>query len=314
MALIGSGAATPPRPGVVVGVDDRVADEAALRFGAEKAAALKLPLEPVHVYAAGHGGPRNLLLGFADPLLVAHQSLDSAIEHVQDALADVGEVRPSLVRGHVVRELVNRSTSAAMVVIGRSPYRGAGHGLRRSVPDLVVKHARCPVAVVPATWRPDPERRGEVVVAVARSRSCVPLLREGFAIARAEHRRLRLLELPSVPAVPFAPRRDGALALHRSTPLQQAFTEVAAAFPSVEVELRLGTPQAVEQAGADAAVVVMERHARWEERADLGPGSVARHLLSAGACPVIFVDPAGEGPASREAPDSVRVGGAPDHR
>ena len=47
----------PSHRGVVVGVDDGEAGDAALRFAAGVATSLDLPVMPTHVYRVGHGGP-----------------------------------------------------------------------------------------------------------------------------------------------------------------------------------------------------------------------------------------------------------------
>jgi nucleotide-binding universal stress UspA family protein len=143
-------------PGIVVGVDGSPNSERALDWAMGHAAALHVPLEVITV----HEVPKSYwggipVIGSADEALLG--KLRQAVEEMtQKAAGRLGDAKPAsvsirAVSGFVVKELVDASHDADLVVVGTRS--GGGGGLARllvgSVSSEVVQHSACPVVIVP---------------------------------------------------------------------------------------------------------------------------------------------------------------------
>ncbi|WP_336115411.1 universal stress protein [Streptomyces sp. PTD9-10] len=135
--------ALPGNPGrIVLGVDEKPAGSAALRFAAEEAGLRGVPLEAVHVSRHGVTGT---LLGSGERESDAALALDEALRDVPIGL----EVLRRTVSGRPRDALLAASSDAALLVVGARHRPGRfGPHLGRVVHG-VLHHAACPVAVVP---------------------------------------------------------------------------------------------------------------------------------------------------------------------
>ncbi|GAA3352974.1 universal stress protein [Saccharopolyspora gregorii] len=132
---------------VVVGIDGSDESGRALRWAADyvtKVGGL------VHAIAVWH---QPVQFGYRLPTpdseleARARELLDGTTEAVQREFPDV-DIRPRLIRGHVVDELVGLSPQADMMVLGNKGH-GAFTGMMvGSVALKLVHHARCPLLVV----------------------------------------------------------------------------------------------------------------------------------------------------------------------
>ncbi|MFJ9865691.1 universal stress protein [Streptomyces sp. NPDC101165] len=134
---------------IVLGVGEKPAGSAAVRFATEEAVLRGVPLEAVRAWRR----PAHATTGH--PLLVgepAHVFEQLAVEAVEEALRDAPtdlEVHRHTVEGHARDALLAASHDADLLVIGAR--RRLGHfGLQLGrVTHGVLHHAVCPVAVVP---------------------------------------------------------------------------------------------------------------------------------------------------------------------
>ena len=141
-------------PGIVVGVDGSPNSERALDWAMRQAAAVQAPLTvlTVHEVAKSYWGGIPVT-GSADaPLLEKLQQ--AAEEMTHKASSQLGQAQPASVNvralsGFVVRELVDASQDADLVVVGSRGGGGFGRLLLGSVSNEVVQHSACPVVVVP---------------------------------------------------------------------------------------------------------------------------------------------------------------------
>ena len=141
-------------PGIVVGVDGSPNSERALDWAMRQAAAVHAPLTvlTVHEVAKSYWGGIPVT-GPADaPLLEKLQQ--AAEEMTHKASSQLGQAQPASVNvralsGFVVRELVDASQDADLVVVGSRGGGGFGLLLLGSVSNEVVQHSACPVVVVP---------------------------------------------------------------------------------------------------------------------------------------------------------------------
>ncbi|MGW0512860.1 universal stress protein [Streptomyces olivaceoviridis] len=134
---------------IVLGVGEKRAGSAAVRFAVEEALLRGVPLEAVRAWRRPLHEPR------AHPLLVgepAHFQEQEAAELVEEALRDTPaglRVQHRTIEGFARDALLAVSREADLLVVGAR--RRQGHfGLRLGrVAHGVLHHAACPVAVVP---------------------------------------------------------------------------------------------------------------------------------------------------------------------
>src|ERR1700761_5328169 len=140
-------------PGIVVGVDGSPNSERALDWAMKQAVAVRAPLTVIAV----HEVPKSYwggipVVGPADAALL--ESLrQSAEEMTQRAAGRLGDAAPAsvtvhAVSGFVVKELVDASHHADLVVVGARGGSGFARLLMGSVSSEVVQHSACPVVIV----------------------------------------------------------------------------------------------------------------------------------------------------------------------
>ncbi|MFC5992881.1 universal stress protein [Pseudonocardia hispaniensis] len=133
---------------VVVGVDGSPVSEAAVAFAFEAASWRRVPLVAVHTWS-------DMLL---DPTLGPLLDWDAIEADERQVLAerlagwsekypDV-EVRRVVERDRPAKALVDRSGDAQLVVVGSRGRGGFAGALLGSVSQSLLRHARCPVAIV----------------------------------------------------------------------------------------------------------------------------------------------------------------------
>ena len=140
--------------GIVVGVDGSPNSERALDWAMRQAAAVHAPLTviAVHEVPKSYWG-NNPVIGQSD-----QPALDNlrrgAEEMTQRAASRLDGAKPAsvtvrAVSGFVVKELVDASQDADLVVVGTRGASGFARVLVGSVSSEVVQHSACPVVIVP---------------------------------------------------------------------------------------------------------------------------------------------------------------------
>jgi nucleotide-binding universal stress UspA family protein len=148
--LIVRGEEHPAGP-VVVGADGSEVSALAVGYAVEQAARRGTDLVAVHAWNEPvSAGPGDML-----PLVYDPSALRAEAERVlSESLAGWGQrypdvvIRSELVHGSAVRELVDRSGSAQLLVVGARGRGGFAGLLLGSVSQSLIYHAACPVAVV----------------------------------------------------------------------------------------------------------------------------------------------------------------------
>ena len=143
--------------GIVVGVDGSGHSQRALEWAMNEAAIRHLPLTilTVHPSIVGYFGgvvttPRDLELTEQVQAAVTAEA-DKVLAELNGPHPD--SVTVKAVHSFPVEELINASKEADLIVLGS---RGAGGFTRLvlgSTADQVVRHAHCPVTIVPAEDR-----------------------------------------------------------------------------------------------------------------------------------------------------------------
>lgn len=174
---------------LVVGVDDASIARHALRWAATEAILRDVPLVAVTAvvgpWMVGPMGWEGHTIDSRKIALAARSRLDSVLAEVLDEVpGPTPQVTPIVSDFPAPGVLVNESESADMVVVGtrqlRGPFRWLG-----SVSDQVVRHASCPVAVIPEAGNPfEPE--APIVVGVDGSQNAAEAL--AWAVAEGSLR------------------------------------------------------------------------------------------------------------------------------
>ena len=141
-------------PGIVVGVDGSPNSERALEWAMRQATAVHAPLTviAVHEVAKSYWGGIPVI-GPADAALLG-KLRQAAEEMTHTAVSRLGNAGPAsvtvhAVNGFVVKELVDASQDADLVVVGARGGSGFARLLVGSVSSEVVQHSACPVVIVP---------------------------------------------------------------------------------------------------------------------------------------------------------------------
>lgn len=134
---------------VALGIGEKPADAAAVRFAVEEAQRRGVPLEAVRAWLCpAHESTDHPLLA-GEPARLHEERAEEELEAaLQDLPADV-QVHRRTVEGHARRVLLDASADADLLVVGAR--RREGHyGLQLGrVAHAVLHQSACPVAVVP---------------------------------------------------------------------------------------------------------------------------------------------------------------------
>jgi nucleotide-binding universal stress UspA family protein len=141
-------------PGIVVGVDGSSNSERALDWALAHAAALDTSLKVVAVHEVSKSYWGDIpVVGPADQP-IADKLQQAAEEMTRRAANRLGDVKPASVQVHalsgfVVKELIDASIDADMLVIGSRRRSGLAQLVLGSVGHELVEHAKCPIVLVP---------------------------------------------------------------------------------------------------------------------------------------------------------------------
>ena len=141
-------------PGIVVGINGSPNSERALDWAVSHAAALQVPVTVLAVHEVPKSYWGNIpVTGPADAALLPNLRR-AAEEMTQKAVDRLGETRPPEVNvragnGFVVRELIEASRHADLIVIGTPSGGTLSRLVMGSVSHEVVQHSASPVVIVP---------------------------------------------------------------------------------------------------------------------------------------------------------------------
>jgi nucleotide-binding universal stress UspA family protein len=280
---------------VVVGIDGSEHSERAATWAADVAAREHRPLVLVHTVrlASGWMLPPIVDVGTLNREIAdaAEVGVDRTRQRLQQAHSGL-EVKTVCTIDDPRDVLIELSRHAHLVVVGsrgRGPVRRLVLG---SVASAVVRHARCPVVVLPA--RPAaPEGRG-VVVGIGGTRSSLPTLELAFRAASWRSEPLRVVHCFSDP---YTEDGQALVAPSHSDYLEERVlvSELLAGlrekYADVEVTVELDRAlmdDVLEELTPTAGLVVVGSQ-EHDAVTDFVIGSVATALIQKSRCPVAVV-------------------------
>lgn len=261
----------------MVGVDGSGPSARAALWAADEAARLSVPLRLVLVNDDPAREP------YAKEVV---HDISNRCRHAVGDLAIDGEVA----HGHPAEELVRRSASARLIVVGSHGYGAFRDALLGSISAAVATHASSPVVVV----RGVAPKSGPVVVGLDDSAGSRKALQ--FAFDAANRRGSELVAVQALPNAYFIPGpyshpdRDELLAQAEHRLAEQVATP-AETYPEVTVRRIVSNVPPVEalcEAGQHAQLLVVGHRGRGGFTGLL-IGSVARGVLHHAPCPVAVV-------------------------
>jgi nucleotide-binding universal stress UspA family protein len=144
--------------GILVGHDGSAHAAAALKCGVDLARRFGQPLHVVRTWVMSSAPrPESWEPGYVPPMRDYEEAVRKALTRDVEAggLTPGEDVVVHVVHGAPARRLVEASAGADLLVVsrrGRGGFAGLGLG---SVTDQVIRHANCPVVVVPARGAKD---------------------------------------------------------------------------------------------------------------------------------------------------------------
>lgn len=152
----------PDEPRIVVGHDGSASADAAVEEACTLAAHLACRVEIVRAWTIDTAPPGAV---FSEGYVVPAAEVDEAVRsRTEIDTARIRERFPSVTvstvarLGHPAEVLLERAATARMLVVGSRGRGGFATLLLGSVSDQCVRHARCPVLVVPSSFREATQR------------------------------------------------------------------------------------------------------------------------------------------------------------
>ena len=140
------------RTTVVVAVDESEAARAALRWAAAQAHLAGAPLKVVHAFQPHHLAG---VFGIAKLQPDAEWRADAQQWLMDIVKEEIGDIADAELEAHLAADgpaaaVLAAAAGAELIVVGARGRGAAGSALHGSVSSAVLRHAPCPVVVVPA--------------------------------------------------------------------------------------------------------------------------------------------------------------------
>ena len=283
---------------IVVGIDGSANSDAALDWAAAEASRRKVRL---HLFSAGTRqiiGGEPIYSDWQSDAALTRDALEAADEHLKVALARARESSPQLiittqsVVGSAAGELVELSSHADSIVLGRSGHGRVAGVVLGSVALQVVTHAHCPVVAVQASTGEASSNARGVVVGVDGSGGSELAL--GFAFEQASWRGVPLHVVHAwwtTATYGLTQAYQDELVTQERLTLSETLVGWSDKYPDVEVRTSLPMGPAaltLTEAAQDAELLVVGSRGRGGFRSLL-LGSVSQGVLAHATCTVAVV-------------------------
>lgn len=253
---------------IVVGIDYSEDSRAALRWAVAEGEVMRSQVIAVHTGPAVYEPLRDST--------VARQRRANLLPPLEEFVGDVS-VQCRIDDGPAAHALVAASEDADLVVVGRHGLGAFGRVVLGSVSHDVVRHAHCPVAVVPRAARTDVT---EVVAGTDGSANAEVAVRWAAGEALRRGVPLHLVHAAPMGGVEYQYDEEATRAF-----VEDAAAKVVADVGAVDVRTSvswLSAPRALLEAVTDGSLLVVGTHGR---------GAVARVLLGSTSSVVIEESP-----------------------
>jgi nucleotide-binding universal stress UspA family protein len=286
--------------GIIVGVDGSPASDAAVSWAAHDAVIRDIPLTLMHVAnpAASTWSQAPLLDEFAEWQEAEGRGiLANASKIAHDIANDTAQItiNGELQFSATVPTLVDLSNDAKLIVVGTDGRGALARGLLGSVSSGLVRHARCPVAVI-HDGEPRMPHPTNAPVLVGVDGSSVSELATEIAFDEASRRRVGLIalhawsnkELVEVPGVDWP-----AVKAEEERLMSEALSGWQERYPDVTVSKLLvcdRPARALVETSQSAQLVVLGSHGRGRLAGTL-LGSVSNAVVQSVRVPVIVARP-----------------------
>jgi nucleotide-binding universal stress UspA family protein len=286
--------------GIIVGVDGSPASDAAVSWAAHDAVIRDIPLTLMHVAnpAASTWSQAPLLDEFAEWQEAEGRGiLANASKIAHDIANDTAQItiNGELQFSATVPTLVDLSNDAKLIVVGTDGRGALARGLLGSVSSGLVRHARCPVAVI-HDGEPRMPHPTNAPVLVGVDGSSASELATEIAFDEASRRRVDLIalhawsnkELVEVPGVDWP-----AVKAEEERLMSEALSGWQERYPDVTVSKLLvcdRPARALVETSQSAQLVVVGSHGRGRLAGTL-LGSVSNAVVQSVRVPVIVARP-----------------------
>lgn len=284
------------RYGIIVGVDGSAASDSAVSWAARDAIVRDVPLTLVHLEnpAAPTWSQAPLLEQLKGWQQAEGRSiLANAFKIAQDTAGETAEIRidGELLFSATVPTLIELSQDAELIAVGTDGRGALTRGLLGSVSSGLVRHARCPVAVIHEE-QPAPSRDAQAHVLVGIDGSSTSELATKIAFDEASRRHVGLValhawsdrELVELPGIDWSE-----IKAEQERLLTEALAGWQERYPDVTVtKLLVCDPpaRALVDASRSAQLVVVGSHGR-NLAARMILGSVSNAVVQSVRTPVI---------------------------
>ncbi len=136
------------QPGIVVGAEGTAAGRAALEWAFREGLMRRRPVTVVHACGQPLGREVRAMTAVEGRRASACM-LDAAIAEASRAVGGRPEVIEHSLHGPAARVLIEQAQGADMLVVGRGHRLGVVDAIGHSVSAECVRHATCPVVVIP---------------------------------------------------------------------------------------------------------------------------------------------------------------------
>lgn len=276
--------------GVVVAIDGTTGSDGALRYGVEQARSRGCEVRLVHVGPL-YEAPTSILPYIPHLIDVAAVAILTEAEAKAVQLCDQVKVTTELRNGSRIRDLLDASKDAQLLVLGRETQTGTERLLFGATTAAVVARSVAPTCVIPSGWTAYPEP-GRVVVGLRAAEHTDELFASAFEAATTYAANIEVVhawKMPD-PYIDSIESHD-----HASTwmaagtdMIERALSPWRDRYPDVTVDVRVvhsDPARALLAAAEDATLLLLLRRPTPKL---LGPhlGSTARRVIAAAPCPV----------------------------
>ncbi|AOW94616.1 universal stress protein [Rhodococcus sp. WMMA185] len=291
---------TARRP-ILVGTDGSPSSVQAVAWAAYEAALRSCPLSVIttNFVPGNYGVPIGMPASFfEDEERDAKNRLEAAAQlAAESAPGHTLDIQTTLCTGTPAGELLERSKSASMVVVGANRRGIIERGFLGSVSAAVGTHAQCPVAIIRANPETEITRtEGPVVVGVdgsAHSEAAISMAFEEAALRRCE---LVAVHAWSDVKLPRGSDSDGEskvqqVVTQETAVLSASLAGRAESFPDVKVRTKVVRDDPVQnlREQADSARLLVVGSRGRGGFASMLLGSTSRALMHSVRCPLLIV-------------------------